>query len=298
MSQWNVFPINHSRERLRGLKSVVDASGSVIPCLSATVEKTTSSSGNRMPSNNCSRCPNYSYSSTDEFREHSRSEWHLRNVRNPGNGVSFEVWSMENLSDAPESDSCSTSSEEEHTSPTKLLILGIPWRLVYSGRAAVPEAVPSLEILLEAPFVCVLLLRSGRFAGAVWDSLGNVVVHTSFKRYTVRRRNGGSQSKNDNSKGSPANSVGAQIRRAQERRLTDDLFELITDAWKAYFCDERSVVFAYSSKSLKDELLVGPLEKGHRQCHVLPVPVSVRNPSFAEVCRVYSVLASVAFPKE
>ena len=46
---------------------------------------------------------------------------------------------------------------------------------------------------------CVLMLSSGRFAGAVFDGLTtNILAHKSFRRYTVRAKAGGSQSAHDN----------------------------------------------------------------------------------------------------
>src|SRR5207237_564942 len=58
-----------------------------------------------------------------------------------------------------------------------------------------------------------------------------VLAHKTFHRYTTRRKQGGSQSANDNAKGA-AHSAGASIRRYNEQALVEDVRELLKD-WKA-----------------------------------------------------------------
>ena len=238
----------------------------------------------------CSKCPGFAYITSDEFREHCKSEWHLDNLKR-GKGLSFDEWAH---GDQSGSDSSSCSEEDETIPNAKLLINSIPFTPLAASRIAIPSIYSSLSILLDAKYFVVVLLRSGRFAGAVWDNTGNVIAHTSFKRYTVRRKNGGSQSKNDNAKGSPANSVGAQIRRAQEKKLSEDVYVVISDKWGHFLMNPGTVVFAYASKQQVNDLFVGPLEKSRAVCNVLKVPLSVGPPTYAEVCRVYKQLTSVA----
>lgn len=212
----------------------------------------------------CSKCPNFNYVLPEEFREHPKSEWHLFNLRRPpGSGITFEEWG------ALYSDSVSSGSSSEWSSiPSpepvareKMIVDGVPFTRLEASTVAVPSVIEDPMVFVRAPYVSVLLLRSGRFAGAVWDPTGGVIAHTSFKRYTVRRNNGGSQSKNDRSRNSPAQSVGAQIRRAQEKKLSEEVMEMIQSTWSRYFDDKNTVVFAYASKSLVDDLYVGPLNK-------------------------------------
>lgn len=75
----------------------------------------------------------------------------------------------------------------------------------------------------------VLLLRSGRFAGAVFDK-EKAVCHKSFQRYTTRRKQGGSQSAHDAS-GGKAKSAGATLRRYNEAALKQDVADLMVQ-WK------------------------------------------------------------------
>jgi hypothetical protein len=77
---------------------------------------------------------------------------------------------------------------------------------------------------------CVLLVRSGKFAGCIMDIItGQVIAHKVFRRYTVRAKAGGSQSTHDN-KGMKAQSAGASMRRAGERHLREDI-ESLMRAW-------------------------------------------------------------------
>lgn len=246
----------------------------------------------------CSKCPGFLCITQEEFREHCKTEWHLYNLKQGQlSPKSFEDWSLGG--DIDEEDCCDESSDESLVenpyTANRLMINSIPFTVADSGQYGYPSVLPCIDPILNAPYVSVLLIRSGRFAGAVWDRLGNNIVHTCFKRYTVRRKNGGAQSKND-SKGAPANSVGAQIRRAQEQKLAEEVWDLVINRWRKYFAQSETVVFAYSSKSQSDTLFVGPLSKRESSCIVLPVSVSVRDPTYAEVCRVYKILTSVAFP--
>lgn len=248
--------------------------------------------------NSCSKCPGFSYYSTEEFREHSKSEWHLFNLKHPSSGLNFEQWSAHYL-DVDSGDSCSSSlsdSEilEAEPTPSRLILNSIAYHPIGDSGVAFPSAASDTSALLNANYICVLILRSGRFAGAVWDRSGNVVVHSCMKRYTVRRKNGGSQRKCDNAKGSPANSIGAQIRRNQEHKLSEEIEQLVTKKWYKYLSSSTAVVFAYSSKSQTQSLFVGPLEKSKSVAKVFHIPMSVRDPTYAEVCRIYSTMTKIA----
>jgi hypothetical protein len=252
--------------------------------------------------NQCSRCPAFSYYSPEEFREHSKSEWHIHNLKNPSESLTFDSWSQK-LSYSDDGDSCSSSSNEssscdEGPKPSKMLLNSIPYHLVGESGLAIPSVITDITPLLNAKHFAVLILRSGRFAGAIWDATtGNVLVHTCMKRYTVRRKNGGSQRKNDNAKGSPANSIGAQIRRFQEQKLSEEIEELITKKWNTYLDSPTTVVFAYASKSHTQSLFIGPLDKTKSKCTIFPVPLSVRDPTYAEVCRIYSSMTKIAISR-
>lgn len=79
----------------------------------------------------------------------------------------------------------------------------------------------------EARSWAVIMLGGGHFAGAIFDCLkGEPLVHKTFHRYTVRRKQGGGQSANDQSKGA-AKSAGADLRRYNEQALRKDIQALL-----------------------------------------------------------------------
>ena len=239
----------------------------------------------------CSKCPGFVYVLPDEFRNHSRSEWHIFNLRrDAGETLTFDAWCNAEDSDSDFSSSESSVAPDSSPQPDRIYLEGLQYSEFEASGVWFPSSIGDPRLLIGASFVCVLILRAGRFAGAIWDADGNIIAHTSFKRYTVRRKNGGSQSKSDRSKGSPAQSVGAQIRREQEKKLSEEVRELVQQTWSRYFTDSKSVVFAYASKVQVDDLFIGPLDKVKHKCQLLKIPMSIRDPTFSEVCRIHNCM--------
>jgi hypothetical protein len=84
-----------------------------------------------------------------------------------------------------------------------------------------------------------------------------VLAHKTFHRYTTRRKQGGSQSANDNAKGA-AHSAGASIRRYNEQALVEDVRELLQD-WKALI-DTSDLLFIRATGSTNRRTLFGPYD--------------------------------------
>ncbi len=84
-----------------------------------------------------------------------------------------------------------------------------------------------------------------------------VVAHKTFHRYTTRRRQGGSQSANDSSKGA-AHSAGAGIRRYNEAALNDEVRALLVD-WKGLI-DTSESQFVRASGTTNRRTLFGPYD--------------------------------------
>ena len=87
------------------------------------------------------------------------------------------------------------------------------------------------EGLQSSKAVVVITMRSGRFGGGVFVD-GKCVSHKTSSRYTTRRGQGGAQSSNDKGKGK-AKSMGAQLRRAGEIALENDVKEAC-ELWNAW----------------------------------------------------------------
>lgn len=104
---------------------------------------------------------------------------------------------------------------------------------------------------MKLGFSVLLMIGGGHFAGAVishtpkslkglapnhkilkQEQQVNVLQSKTFHRYTTRRKQGGSQSASDNSRGK-ANSAGSSIRRYNEQALQQEVRELLS-SWKSY----------------------------------------------------------------
>ncbi|TRX88484.1 hypothetical protein FHL15_010599 [Xylaria flabelliformis] len=84
-----------------------------------------------------------------------------------------------------------------------------------------------------------------------------VLAHKTFHRYTTRRKQGGSQSANDNAKGN-AHSAGSSIRRYNEQALTDEVRLLLQD-WKGLL-DTSELLFIRATGATNRRTLFGPYE--------------------------------------
>ncbi|CAO3594068.1 unnamed protein product [Absidia cylindrospora] len=150
----------------------------------------------------------------------------------------------------------------------------------------------------------LLMMGGGHFAGAIVDvgqSKGlaeqqlskqvNILTHKTFHRYTTRRKQGGSQSANDNGKGK-ANSAGAQIRRYNEMALQQDIRELLSQ-WKKYI-DQSELVFVQAPSGNK-KIIYGydgaVLRKDNPRIHNMPF--TTRRPTLSELRRVYLELTTL-----
>ena len=111
-----------------------------------------------------------------------------------------------------------------------------------------------LHYLRANPIMTILILRSGKFAGAVFDNRkwspsnkqSALLVHKVIRRYTVRAKAGGGQSSHD-SKGSKAKSMGAQLRRYGEKALKEDIQNILT-LWQGYIQSSGLVLVATTKR--------------------------------------------------
>eukprot|EP01033_Poteriospumella_lacustris_P003091 gene3090-2266_t len=112
----------------------------------------------------------------------------------------------------------------------------------------------SLGYIRSKPFMAVLVLRSGRFAGAIFNNQNArnpLLTHKVIRRYTVRAKAGGGQSSHDNKHGK-AKSMGAQLRRYGEQMLQEDIERLLT-AWVDYL-SQCGVILIAATKTMRGNL--------------------------------------------
>lgn len=127
------------------------------------------------------------------------------------------------------------------------------------------------EIAYKGPHIFLCMIGGGHFAAMVvslaprqtksgagpMNREATVLAHKSFHRYTTRRKQGGSQSANDNSKGN-AHSAGSSLRRYNEQALVDDVRNLLTE-WKGLL-DTSDLLFIRANGMVNRRTLFGPYD--------------------------------------
>ncbi|KAJ3745468.1 hypothetical protein DFH05DRAFT_1444447 [Lentinula detonsa] len=118
-----------------------------------------------------------------------------------------------------------------------------------------------------------------------------VLRHKTFHRYTTRRKQGGSQSLNDNAKGN-AKSAGAQLRRYGEQALRDDIRKLLTD-WEEEIHDCELIFIRASGANRKIFMDYdgASIFKGDERLRTFPFPT--RRPTQSELSRCLQELSRV-----
>jgi predicted GNAT family acetyltransferase len=124
----------------------------------------------------------------------------------------------------------------------------------------------------KGPHIFLCMIGGGHFAAMVvslaprqtkhgntgpMNREATVLAHKTFHRYTTRRKQGGSQSANDNAKGN-AHSAGSSIRRYNEQALTDEIRVLLGE-WKGLL-DSAELLFIRATGSANRRTLFGPYE--------------------------------------
>lgn len=108
-----------------------------------------------------------------------------------------------------------------------------------------------------AAMVVALAPKMGKRHTGVDERSATVIAHKTFHRYTTRRKQGGSQSANDNAKGN-AHSAGSSIRRYNETALVNEVRELL-QSWKTLI-DTAELVFVRATGATNRRTLFGPYE--------------------------------------
>ncbi|EME45637.1 hypothetical protein DOTSEDRAFT_52861 [Dothistroma septosporum NZE10] len=153
-------------------------------------------------------------------------------------------------------------------------------------------------------FLC--MIGGGHFAGmivsltpkltkkaGVEDRSATVIAHKTFHRYTTRRKQGGSQSANDNAKGN-AHSAGSSIRRYNETALTEEVRALLHE-WREWI-DSSDLIFIRATGVTNRRTLFGPYEAqvlNSRDERIRGFPFSTRRATQSELMRAFVELTRV-----
>lgn len=146
------------------------------------------------------------------------------------------------------------------------------------------------EIAYKGPHIFLCMIGGGHFAamvvslaprpnknGTTMNREATVLAHKTFHRYTTRRKQGGSQSANDNAKGA-AHSAGSSLRRYNEQALVEDVRNLLQD-WKALL-DTSELLFIRATGVTNRRTLFGPYEGQvlkHNDTRLRGFPFSTRR---------------------
>ncbi|KAK3816661.1 MAG: hypothetical protein J3Q66DRAFT_441047 [Benniella sp.] len=149
----------------------------------------------------------------------------------------------------------------------------------------------------QARYWTLILLGGGHFAGVVMDLAGQVshhgrdikmVAHKTFHRYTVRRKQGGSQASHG-----IANSAGARIRMYNEEALKLEVRELL-DGW-SHWIKQSECVYVHAPGNNRRVLFYdnSVISAAERQGRLRSIPFMTRRPTLSELKRAYQELTTV-----
>lgn len=205
----------------------------------------------------CKYCPDIDLESNEEFRKHYQTDWHNKNQELALKGrkpLSFEEYellvSMESSSDSDFWDEDSDEqdgdmSDDESLGPVNPMInflieknkFGVYRKLLFGDKNEYRSTVVTTEVLRTfMEEACqstwaIFLIKSGRLFAGIFDvAKGKFIRSKVMKKYTERRKQGGSQLLRDKS-GKVGRSAGSQLRRKNETDLLADIEQLLTD-WK------------------------------------------------------------------
>ncbi len=204
------------------------------------------------------------------------------------------------------------SNEDREKAPTSLVeILQKkqlkPIMAKQSGKA--PPA--TVQAVRDDPHFFLCMIGGGHFAamivslvpelrkgpGGIEERHPIVRAHKTFHRYTTRRKQGGSQSANDNAKGN-AHSAGSSIRRYNEMALEADIRTVLAE-WKAMI-DTAELLFIRATGSTNRRTLFGPYDGQVLKSNdkrIRGFPFSTRRATQAELLRSFQELTRLKVGK-
>uniref|UniRef100_A0A224YZN2 Protein containing RGS domain n=1 Tax=Rhipicephalus zambeziensis TaxID=60191 RepID=A0A224YZN2_9ACAR len=170
------------------------------------------------------------------------------------------------------------------------------YRCIVHGKLAAPDnCVQLISAIGEVPRKmqwAVLMVGGGHFAAAVFNGTESLL-HKTFHSYTVRAKQGGSQSARDGKqKGSQPKSAGASLRRHNEMTLVKDIQDLL-QSWSEEL-QKCSAVFYRAPGANRAVLFSGknpPFRKSDPRMR--PIPFPTNRATYKEVQRVHRMLCTV-----
>jgi hypothetical protein len=173
-------------------------------------------------------------------------------------------------------------------------ILYPPAKIEKYEETKVPSALRLLKLLdntrTSKPYWTFLLMSGGHFAGCVFNNLNGskVEVHKTLHKYTVRKKQGGSQRSKDKAKS--IKSAGSSIRRQNEKKLDEEVTQLLK-SWQKYI-DNSSLIWM-SAPGFNRQTIhsTRTFEAADQRVRVIPFPP--KRPNYDAVLKIYAKLTSV-----
>lgn len=148
-----------------------------------------------------------------------------------------------------------------------------------------------------AAMIVSLIPEIRKGPGGIEERHAIVRAHKTFHRYTTRRKQGGSQSANDNSKGN-AHSAGSSIRRYNEAALELDIRTVLAD-WRSSI-DSAELLFIRATGNTNRKVLFGPYDGQVLRSNdkrLRGFPFSTRRATQAELLRSFQELTRLTVRK-
>lgn len=174
------------------------------------------------------------------------------------------------------------------------------------GGVRLPTTMVQQGTSAAGPHYFLCMIGGGHFAGMLVsltpklskkaggeDRTATVIAHKTFHRYTTRRKQGGSQSANDNAKGN-AHSAGSSIRRYNESALVQEVRDLLAE-WRDLI-DSAELLFIRASGSTNRRTLFGPYDDqvlNSRDERIRGFPFNTRRATQSELMRAFVELTRV-----
>ncbi|XP_076049365.1 tRNA endonuclease ANKZF1-like [Oratosquilla oratoria] len=256
----------------------------------------------------CSYC-NLTFASRQEQVNHYGQDLHRANLKRSMEGKKSltEEQFTNNISSSSESQSDEEDTQEDQR--TAVLqrqpqiyfvnsdgIVFSLFRCLLTGKKR--ELSSEEEVIQQAMAVpykrywSILMIGGGHFAGAVIKG-EEILAHKTFHSYTVRSKQGGSQSTKDNKNASTHfNSAGSSLRRHNEQSFMHHVQEVL-QSWQGHLNQSHIIMLRATNRNRK--VIFGgpdpPLKAD--DLRIRTIPLSTNKPTFNEVRRVHKVLSEI-----
>ncbi|XP_042206876.1 ankyrin repeat and zinc finger domain-containing protein 1-like isoform X2 [Homarus americanus] len=266
----------------------------------------------------CSYCQT-TFNDRQEQVNHYRLDWHRRNLQLSLQGKSplteeqfmSESSDVSSISGSDDDSSEDDDDDEDKDSESRNQVLGKQARLfflnadgnvislfrniLFNAKCEMDGEEDVIQRVQAAPrrhTWAIILLGGGHYAAAIFRA-NEVVIHKTFHNYTVRAKQGGSQSSKDNQSGSAhPKSSGASLRRYNEQSQRQHIQELM-ESWKTHLtnCD---LIFYNAKHHNRSTLFSGKTPILNIQDNRLrKIPFTTKRAKFSEVKRIFGLLSEI-----